>query len=116
MTQRRQRSSRRIVPNRLDDAQLQRLRHLLEDPDTWVLRPGWESYLLHGNRNALVRTDTLNDDHLVAAVAWLRQQRHALYRALEGGEVAPDGWLESLPQVARLLELSSAQLPPVATR
>jgi hypothetical protein len=98
-------SSRRAVPTRLTDEQRERLRFLLDDPDTWVLRPGWERFLLHGDHATLVATDTLSPDHRTAALAWLRQQRHALYRALEGDHVAPDGWLEGLPLVARLLAL-----------
>lgn len=100
-------ASRRTVPTRLTEEQRDRLHFLLHDPDTWVLRPGWERFLLHGDHATLVRTDTLSSDHRAAALAWLRQQRHALHRALEGGEVAPDGWLESLPLVARLLELGA---------
>lgn len=98
-------SSRRAVPERLTDAQRDRLRFLLDDPDTWVLRPGWERFLLHGDHASLVATDDLSADHRTAALAWLRQQRHALHRALEGGSIAPAGWLEGLPLVARLLAL-----------
>ena len=96
-------SSRRRVPSRLDAAQQERLRFLLEDPDTWVLRPGWEPYLLTGDHARLIRTDELTRDHRVAAIEWLRQQRHALYRVLEGGDRAPAGWLESFPLYQRLL-------------
>lgn len=116
MMDRRQRSSRRIVPPRLDDAQRQRLHELLTDPDTWVLRPSWERYLIRGDRAALIRTNELNTDHVVAALAWIRQQRHAIYRALEGGDIAPEGWIEQWPLVARLLELAPEATPPVATR
>lgn len=94
--------SRRAVPVVLDDAARARLRWLLDDPDSWVLRPGWEPFLCHGDRAPLVRTDALRRDELLAALAWLRQQRHALYTALEhpdrglaAGLRAPDGWLES---------------------
>jgi hypothetical protein len=87
--------ARRTVPLRLTDEQVARLRSLLEDPDTWVLRPGWEAYLLHGDSSALIHPDTLTRDQRVAAVAWLRQQRHALHQALEGSPIAPDGWLEA---------------------
>jgi hypothetical protein len=96
--------SRRAVPHRLTDEQRARLRSLLDDPDTWVLRPGWEPYLLRGDEGTLVPTDSLNNDHRVASIAWLRQQRHALHRALEGGDVAPEGWLEALPLYRRLVE------------
>jgi len=94
--------SRRAVPNNLTDAQRTRLRELLEDPDTWVLRPGWAPYLIDGDEGPLVRTDELSADHRAAAIAWLRQQRHALHRELEGDPVAPEGWLESLPLYQRL--------------
>jgi hypothetical protein len=96
--------SRRVVPDRLDAAQRERLRGLLEDPDTWVLRPTWERYVLHGDDALLVRPEDLTRDHRIAALAWLRQQRHRLYHALEGGRIAPDGWLESLPLVQRFEE------------
>jgi hypothetical protein len=93
---------RRVVPERLDAEQRERLRWLLDDPDTWVLRPGWEPFLLRGSQGLLVATDDLTADQRQAALAWLRQQRHTLHRALEGGIRAPDGWLEALPLVRRL--------------
>lgn len=74
------------------------------DPDTWVLRPDWERYLLRGDAATLVRTDTLSRDHRVSVLAWLDQQRHTLYRVLEGGDIAPEGWVESLPLYRRLAE------------
>ncbi len=94
--------SRRSVPRNLTESQRRRLRELLDDPDTWVLRPSWLRYLLDGDKGTLIHTDSLTADGRSAAIAWLRQQRHALYRALEGGEVAPEGWLESLPLYQRL--------------
>lgn len=94
--------SRRIVPERLTDEQRERLRALLEDPTTWVLRPGWRPFLLDGDLTRLVPTDELTRDQRAAALAWLRQQRHALHRALEGGGSAPDGWLERFKMVERL--------------
>lgn len=93
---------RRAVPPRMDDAQRERLRWLLDDPDRWVLRSAWERYLRSGDDALLVRTERLTQDHRVAAAAWLHQQRHPLYRALEGGDRAPDGWLEQLPMVRAL--------------
>jgi hypothetical protein len=78
----------------MNEEQRARLRALLEDPDTWVLRPGWEPYLLNGDCSALIHPNTLTRDQRIAAVAWLRQQRHALHLAVEGSQVAPDGWLE----------------------
>jgi hypothetical protein len=96
---------RRAVPPRLDDEQRDRLRWLLQDPDHWVLRNSWERYLRTGDDRLLITTDNLTQDQCIAARSWLRQQQHALYRALEGdsdagpGTKAPDGWLESLPMV-----------------
>jgi hypothetical protein len=101
--------SRRAVPDQLTEEQRGRLRWLLEDPASWVLRPGWEPFLLHGDAATLICTTELTRDHRVAALAWLRQQRHRLYHALEGGQVAPDGWLEAFGLYRRLVEL---QAPP----
>jgi hypothetical protein len=102
----RRRGTSRMVPPRLTDDQRSRLRWLLEDPEQWVLRTGWLRYLLDDDRSALVRTDALTADQRVAALAWLRQQRHALYRALDGGgdphAVAPAGWLEGFGLYERL--------------
>lgn len=89
----------RAVPPRLDDEQRARLRWLLQDPDHWVLRTSWERYLRTGDESLLVPTEHLSQDQCAAAFAWLRQQRHALHRALEGGDTAPDGWLDALPMV-----------------
>jgi hypothetical protein len=97
--------SLRTVPRHLNAEQTARLRLLLEDPDTWVLRPGWEPYLLHGDEAVLVHPAELTRDHRIAALAWLRQQRHALHQALEGGRVAPPGWLERFPLYQRLESL-----------
>jgi len=96
--------SRRAVPQRLDARQQARLRFLLQDPETWVLRTSWERFLIHGDHATLIRTSDLSRDQRIAAMAWLRQQRHALHRVLEGDPVAPDGWLESFPLVQRLLD------------
>jgi hypothetical protein len=96
---------RRAVPDQLTDEQRGRLRWLLEDPDSWVLRPEWEPFLLHGDDATLVRPEALTRDHRIAALAWLRQQRHRLHQALEGGQVAPPGWLESFGLYRRLVEL-----------
>lgn len=96
---------RRTIPAQLNEAQCRRLRELMEDPDTWLLRSAWDAYLLDGDPGRLIDPAELSADHLVASLAWLRQQRHALYRALEGGRRAPEGWLESLPLHRRLTEL-----------
>jgi len=96
---------RRTVPAQLTPVQRQRLRDLIHDPDTWVLRHAWDAYLLDGDPARIVDPATLSPGHLVSAMEWLRQQRHPLYRALEGGERAPEGWLESLPLYQRLGQL-----------
>jgi hypothetical protein len=97
--------ARRAVPDNLDDEQRDRLRWLLEDPDSWVLRPGWETFLRTGDRATLLRPEELTRDHRIAALAWLRQQRHRLHQVLEGGPVAPPGWLEHFGLYQRLVEL-----------
>lgn len=101
---------RRAVPAKLTDEQRERLRFLLEDPDTWVLRFGWERFLLRGDSATLIPTSELTADQRAAAVAWLRQQRHRLHLALEGDAIAPAGWIESFPLMQRLLE--DGPVPP----
>lgn len=96
--------SRRAVPLLLTDDQRARLRWLLEDPKMWVLRSDWENFLHTGDRRTLVETDDLTRDQRVAALSWLRQQRHALYQALEGDREAPEGWLEGFDLYQRLSE------------
>ncbi len=103
--QREQRGWRRTIPTQLNEERSARLRGLMEDPDTWVLRHAWDAYLLDGDPGQLIDPAELSRDHLVASLEWLRQQRHPLYRALEGGRFAPEGWLESLPLHQRLVEL-----------
>jgi hypothetical protein len=103
--------SRRAVPRGLNTEQRERLQQLLDDPDTWVQRLSWEAFLTHGDPATLVDTAALTADQRAAALAWLRQQRHALHRELAGGPIAPDGWLEALPLVQRLEELG-----PMGTR
>jgi hypothetical protein len=98
----RHRGTSRMVPRRLTDAQRDRLRWLLDDPEQWVLRTGWHRFLIEGDRSALVRVDQLTADQRVAALAWLRQQRHALHLTLEGEPIAPAGWLEGFGLYRRL--------------
>lgn len=93
--------SRRAIPANLKPSETERLRGLLHQGERWVLRPDWMAYLRSSHRDG-VDIASLPRGHRVAARAWLGQQRHNLYRALEGGEVAPDGWLESLPLYAAL--------------
>ncbi|MEX1163346.1 MAG: hypothetical protein WEB03_07180 [Nitriliruptor sp.] len=95
---------RRAVPPGMSTESRDRLRWLLQDPDHWVLRNSWERYLRTGDDALLVRTDALTQDQRIAAAAWLRQQRHAIHRAIEGVDRAPDGWIESLPMMRAFLE------------
>lgn len=95
-------STCRTVPRRLTPEQRERLRWLLDDPDCWVLRTGWRRFLIDGDRSALIETEALTADQRAAALAWLRQQRHSLHEALEGGRIAPEGWLEGFGLYARL--------------
>ena len=105
-TPRRERQGwRRTIPAQLSEVQRERLRGLVHDPDTWVLRSAWDAYLLDGDPGRLVDPADLSTGHLVASLEWLRQQRHPLHRVLEGGRRAPEGWLESLPLHQRLTEL-----------
>jgi transposase len=53
--------SRRAVPLLLDNEQRERLRWLLVDPDLWVLRTEWETFLATGDRRTLVSTDDLDE-------------------------------------------------------
>lgn len=87
--------SQRIVPRYPTQEVVARLRKLVGGKE-WVLRSSWERYL-GGSDDVLLSPDRLTRDQRVAALAWLRQQRHRLYRALEGGPVAPEGWLEGWP-------------------
>lgn len=85
------------MPERPTGEQSDRLKALLTQGDHWILRPHWERFLEAGGPVERCPIERLTRDHRVAATAWLRQQRHKLFRALDGGDVAPDGWLEDLP-------------------
>lgn len=87
----------RAVPHRPSEEQRERLRELLQQSEAWALRPDWVPYIVHGDKRALRPIDKLTPDQRIGALAWLRQQRHRLHAVLEGGQLAPDGWLESLP-------------------
>jgi hypothetical protein len=89
--------SRRFVPRAPEPDVADRLRRLLWQDAWWVLRPQWEAYLRTGREDLAVSTTRLTRDQLVAIHAWLRQQRHPLYQAVEGGSLVPDGWIEKLP-------------------
>jgi hypothetical protein len=93
------RGYRRAVPPHMDEASSRRLEWLLHDPEHWVLRTNWERFLRTGEEHLLITTDQLTQDQRVAAASWVRQQRHALYRALHLGDRAPEGWAESLPMM-----------------
>lgn len=94
--------ARRTVPSRPSPEQRKRLRRLIEGSH-WVRRGDWGPWL-QGDRPAHPwPIDELTPDQCVATASWLRQQRHALYRALEGGLQAPEGWLESTPLYRSLM-------------
>lgn len=101
--------SRRAVPHRPTPEQRERLRELLYQSEAWALRPDWEPYIMLGDKRALRPIDKLTADQQIGALAWLRQQRHRLYAVLEGGEHAPDGWLESQPLYQALRKAVVAQ-------
>lgn len=88
--------SRRVVPLFPTDAQVDHLRRLLKQSESWVLRPRWQRYLDGGEERHLTPISTLSRDQRIAARAWLRQQRHRIHEVLEGGATAPDEWLEAL--------------------
>ena len=95
--------SRRAVPRHTTPRQAELLRDLLLQEKRWILRPSWHLYLadridLDDGREV----GELSRDQRIAAVSWLTQQQHRLYEVVEGGRVAPDGWLESLPLHAAL--------------
>lgn len=92
----------RTVPARLTDSQRALLASLLDQDTRWIRRDDWLDFL--AGSDAGTNIDDLTADQRSAAVAWLRQQRHELYRATEGGTRAPDGWLESLPLYQRLAD------------
>lgn len=87
--------SQRMVPRYPHPDVLVRLRQLIEGKE-WVLRSSWDRYL-EGSDRVLMSIDRLTLDQRLAALAWLRQQRHRLHTVLEGGPVAPVGWLERWP-------------------
>lgn len=89
--------SRRVLPVAPSEGQIERVRELLNQSEHWVLRGDWKRYLDGDGDVGLVPIERLVVDQRVAAASWVSQQRHALYATLEGGRVAPDGWLEKLP-------------------
>jgi len=92
----------RAVPRRVTADQRANLEKLLNNTDSWVLRFAWEKYLAHGDLSALTPIAKLTQDQRAAGVAWLTQQQHALYSALNGAAVAPQGWIEAQPLLQQL--------------
>lgn len=88
---------RRTIPPDPSPDVLEYLRRLLRQDEGWVRRPHWSAYLATGDAKHLRPLEELTRNQLVAVHAWIRQQRHELHRALEGGRIAPDGWVESFP-------------------
>lgn len=89
--------SRRAIPVQPTRQQAERMEALLRQDRDWVLRGDWESYLRTGAPWTLRPVDGLTRDQRIAALEWLRQQRHRLHQVVEGQERAPAGWLEDLP-------------------
>ncbi len=87
--------SRREIPRWPTPEQCERLRSFLHQGEHWVFRLDWQRYL-GGDDKVRRPIDALTSDNRAAAVAWLRQQQHALYRTLEGESQAPEGWLQSM--------------------
>lgn len=106
----------RTIPPKPSDNARRLLTELLQQEEGWHLRGAWSAWL-GGERFEMTPIDELTPDQRIAAVAWLRQQRHALHRVIEdvhGREPhrAPDGWVESQPIYAAL----EAVKPPPGPR
>lgn len=86
-----------MVPLVITETQVDHLRELLEQGDSWVVRARWVRWLDHGDRADTTPIDTMVHDDRVAACSWLRQQRHVLYYTVEHGRQAPAGWIEARP-------------------
>lgn len=88
----------RTIPPEPSPEVRERLRGLLDQAEGWHLRGAWSAWL-GGEEFTLSPISDMTPDQRVAAIAWLRQQRHALHRAVHGdtsneAHVAPDGWIE----------------------
>jgi hypothetical protein len=92
----------RAVPRRVTDTQRANLKKLLANTDSWVLRFAWEPYLASGDLSKLTPISKLTRDQRAAGVAWLVQQQHALYFALNNERVAPAGWIDAQPLMQQL--------------
>lgn len=86
-----------MIPLVITDDETRHLRALLEQGEVWVGRARWVRWLREGqDRDTMPIIDMIHDDR-IAACAWLRQQRHALFGTVKGGTRAPGGWVEELP-------------------
>ena len=86
-----------MIPLVISASQTAHLRELLNQDEVWVGRARWVRWLQDAQRSDTMAIEDMRHDDRIAACAWLRQQRHALYDAIEGGERAPEGWVEDLP-------------------
>ena len=86
-----------MIPLVVTDTEVVHLRELLEQGEVWVGRARWVRWLEDGDHADTMPIEAMRHDDRIAACAWLRQQRHALHDALEGGMRAPAGWIEDLP-------------------
>ncbi len=100
----------RTIPPQPSEATRKLLKDLLEQDDGWHLRGGWNAWL-GGARYETTSISTLSRDQRIAACAWLRQQRHSLYRAVvdDAAAQAPEGWIEAQPLYRALERRSNAR-------
>lgn len=89
---------RRVVPLLAGPTVVEHLATLLDQDRYWVSRSRWQHWLATGDEEHTVPIGSMTGDDRLAALAWLRQQRHVLHRTLVGACVrAPDGWIEDRP-------------------
>ena len=89
--------SRRVIPLVITETETVHLRELLEQGERWVGRARWVRWLREGQRTDTMPIESMLHDDRIAACAWLRQQRHELYDTVDGGQRAPEGWIEERP-------------------
>lgn len=89
--------SRRVIPLVITETETTHLRQLLEQDQVWIGRARWVRWLREGRPSDTMPIAAMLPDDRIAACAWLRQQRHALYDTVRGGERAPHGWVTALP-------------------
>lgn len=104
--------NRRAVPTFPTDAHVEHLRDWIGQGDYWVRRTEWATWLDTGVSRHFPVT-SLTQDQCVAALAWLRQQQHALHRAIEGGVLAPVGWIDKLPLHLAIESHAEVAAPPI---